>query len=65
MEPISIIIFIVVAITILLYSIAIYDLITRRSKFKQRSTQSLWLIFVVFIPVVGSVIYLSLRKTIR
>ena len=61
MEPISILIGLVVIIALILYVIAIWDLIRNRQQFKPRSNQSLWLILVVFIPIIGSIIYLSLK----
>jgi len=65
MEPITIVISVLIVISILLYAWAIYDIIRHRSGFKKKIHQGLWLMIIVFLPVLGSLIYLSLRNSIR
>ncbi|MEA1886011.1 MAG: PLDc N-terminal domain-containing protein [Bacteroidota bacterium] len=65
MEPITIIITVLSIISLVMYAWAIYDLIKHRSEFKKRIYQGLWLMFVVFVPVIGAVTYLSVRNSVR
>ena len=44
---------------------AIYDIIKHRSGFEKKIHQGLWLMVVVFLPILGSVTYLSVRNSVR
>lgn len=65
MEPFAVVITILIIISVLLYAWAVYDLIKHRSEFKKKIYQGLWLMVVVFLPVIGAVTYLSVKKSIR
>ncbi|MFO7851314.1 MAG: PLDc N-terminal domain-containing protein [Bacteroidota bacterium] len=65
METIAVVITILIIISVLLYAWAVYDLIKHRSEFKKKIYQGLWLMVVVFLPVIGAVTYLSVKKSIR
>jgi hypothetical protein len=65
MEPISFLLTILIIISVVLYVWAVYDLIKHRSDFKKKIHQGLWLMIVVFLPILGSLTYLSVRRSIR
>jgi hypothetical protein len=65
MEPISILLSVLIFISLILYVLAIYDIIKNRSRFNKRVYQGIWLMVIVFIPIIGSIIYLSFRNSIR
>lgn len=62
MEPVSIVVGLGFLIVFVLYVIAVYDVIKNRSRFVNLQTQGLWLIVIVFLPFLGSVLYLLLRE---
>jgi len=65
MEPISILLSVLILISIILYVFAIYDIIKHRSDFERKINQGIWLMVIVFLPIIGSVTYLSFRHSIR
>jgi len=65
MEPVAIVVTVLIVISIALYVWAIYDIIKHRSGFEKKIHQGLWLMVIVFLPVIGSVTYLTIRKSIR
>ena len=62
MEPVSIVIGFGLLIVLLLYVVAVYDVIKNRGRFLNLQTQGLWLMAIVLVPLLGSVIYLLLRE---
>ena len=52
----------VVILTIILWFSAIFDI--ARSKFKNPKTNTLWLLAVLFFPVLGSIFYFQLRRSL-
>ena len=65
MEPIAVVITILIVVSVVLYTWAVYDLIKHRSGFKKKIHQGIWLMIVVFLPIIGSIVYLSIRNSIR
>jgi len=65
MEPVSVLLTVLIIISVVLYVWAVYDLIKHRSDFRKKIHQGLWLMIVVFLPILGSLTYLSVRKSIR
>ena len=65
MEPVAVLLTVLIIISVILYAWAVYDLIKHRSDFKKKIHQGLWLMIVVFLPILGSVTYLSVRKSLR
>ena len=65
MEPIAILLTVLIIIGVVLYVWALYDLIKHRSDFRRKIHQGLWLMVIVFLPILGSVTYLSVRRSVR
>ena len=65
MEPVSVLLTVLIIISVVLYVWAVYDLIKNRSDFKKKIHQGLWLMIVVLLPILGSLTYLSVRRSIR
>lgn len=65
MEPVSVLLTVLIIISVVLYVWAVYDLIKHRGDFKKKIHQGLWLMIVVFLPILGSLTYLSVRRSIR
>lgn len=57
-EIIIILFFTVLPLVLLLW--ALIDII--RSNFKDSTTKLIWIIVVIFVPLVGSILYLVMRK---
>ena len=64
MDLFSVLIALLIIICLVLYIWAVADLIKHRRSFDKRRHQGLWLMFIVFVPVIGSVVYLSLKQDI-
>lgn len=62
MEPINILVGLGFLIVFVLYIVAVYDVIKNRSRFVNLKTYGLWLMAIVFVPLLGSIAYLSLRE---
>ena len=61
MEPIVIFLGILIIIALILYAIAIYDLIINKSQFKNVRIRGLWLFIIVMFPGIGSLTYLLFK----
>jgi len=59
------ILFIIVlsVLTLILVFWAIIDI--ARSRFKDPNKRTIWLIIVIFLPMLGSILYFQLRKKLR
>lgn len=59
----TILLFALAALVIILWTVAIFDI--SRSNFEKRYHALLWLFFVLFFPIVGTVIYFFIRKDLK
>jgi len=57
-ELIIVLVFVLLPVVLLLW--ALIDIL--RSNFKDSVTKLIWIVVVVFVPVVGAILYLVLRK---
>ena len=46
-----------------LWAWTIFDISKSKFKFKSQKTQTIWLLAVLFFPIIGSMIYFMLRKS--
>lgn len=65
MESISVLLAVFILVSLVLYVVAIYDIIKHRGDFRKKINQGLWLMVIVFLPVIGSLTYLSVRNSLR
>ena len=64
MDLLSVSVALLIIICLVLYIWAVSDLIKHRTRFEKLRHQGLWLMFIVFVPVIGSVVYLSVKQDI-
>ena len=50
----------IIILTFIIWSWAIIDLL--KSEFKNLKIKAIWLIIILFFPIIGSIIYFQLRK---